>query len=146
MYTTAENTEATPLCIHRAPLGTHERFIGFLIEHFAGDFPLWLAPEQVRVLPIADGQMEVARAIERKCRGLALRAALDTSPDKLGAKIRRWQLDKVPYGLVIGKPEAVAGTVSVRSRQKGDEGAMPLDAFLERAAVEFRERTLTVAV
>ncbi|MCC6353562.1 MAG: threonine--tRNA ligase [Verrucomicrobiae bacterium] len=145
-YTTAENTKATPLCIHRAPLGTHERFIGFLIEHFAGDFPLWLAPEQVRVLPIADGQMEVARAIERKCRGLALRATVDTSPDKLGAKIRRWQLDKVPYGLVIGKQEAAAGTVSVRSRQKGDEGAMALDAFLERAAMEYRERTLTVAV
>ncbi len=145
-YTTAENTKATPLCIHRAPLGTHERFIGFLIEHFAGDFPLWLAPEQVRVLPITDAQMEFARAIERRCRELALRATVDASPDKLGAKIRRWQLDKVPYGLVIGKQEAAAGTVSVRSRQKGDEGGMTLDAFLERAAREYRERVLTVAV
>lgn len=145
-YTTAENTKATPLCIHRAPLGTHERFIGFLIEHFAGDFPLWLAPEQVRVLPITDAQMEFARSVERRCRELSLRATVDASPDKLGAKIRRWQLDKVPYGLVIGKQEAAAGTVSVRSRQKGDEGAMALDAFLDRAAREYRERALTVAV
>lgn len=145
-YTTPENTKATPLCIHRAPLGTHERFIGFLIEHFAGDFPLWLAPEQVRVLPITDGQMEFAREIERRCRELSLRVTVDASADKLGAKIRRWQLEKVPYGLVIGKQEAAAGTVSVRSRQKGDEGAMALDAFLERASREYRERVLTVAV
>lgn len=145
-YTTAENTKATPLCIHRAPLGTHERFIGFLIEHFAGDFPLWLAPEQVRVLPITDGQMESAREVERRCRELSLRATVDASPDKLGAKIRRWQLDKVPYGLVIGKQEAAAGTVSVRSRQRGDEGGMPIEAFLERAAREYKERALTVAV
>lgn len=145
-YTTPENTKATPLCIHRAPLGTHERFIGFLIEHFAGDFPLWLAPQQVRLLPITDAQMGFARDVERRCRELSLRATVDDSPDKLGAKIRRWQLDKVPYGLVIGKQEAAAGTVSVRSRQKGDEGAMSLDAFLERVAREYRERTLTVAV
>lgn len=145
-YTTAENTKATPLCIHRAPLGTHERFIGFLIEHFAGDFPLWLAPEQVRLLPITDAQMEFARGVERMCRELSLRATVDASSDKLGAKIRRWQLDKVPYGLVIGKQEAAAGTVSVRSRQKGDEGGMALDAFLERVSREYRERVLTVKV
>ncbi|HPA20096.1 MAG TPA: threonine--tRNA ligase [Verrucomicrobiae bacterium] len=145
-YVTAENTKATPLCIHRAPLGTHERFIGFLIEHFAGDFPLWLAPEQVRLLPITDAQMEFARGVERRCRELSLRATVDASSDKLGAKVRRWQLDKVPYGLVIGKQEAAAGTVSVRSRPKGDEGGMALDAFLDRVAREYRERTLTVAV
>ena len=145
-YTTAENTKSTPLCIHRAPLGTHERFIGFLIEHFAGDFPVWLAPEQVRLLPITDAQMECARGIERKCRELSLRTTVDASADKLGAKIRRWQLDKVPYGLVIGKQEAAAGTVSVRSRQKGDEGGVALDAFLDRVSREYRERILTVAV
>lgn len=145
-YTTADNTKATPLCIHRAPLGTHERFIGFLIEHFAGDFPFWLAPEQVRLLPITDAQIEFARDVERKCRSLSLRATVDASQDKLGAKIRRWQLEKVPYGLVVGKQEAASGTVSVRSRRKGDEGQMSLDAFIERAVTEYRDRTLTVAV
>ncbi|MFH1067213.1 MAG: threonine--tRNA ligase [bacterium] len=142
-YTTAENTKATPICIHRAPLGTHERFIGFLIEHFGGAFPVWLTPEQVRFLPISDAQLPYAQTLHEECKALGLRSSIDQHADKIGAKIRRAQLDKVPYMLVIGAKEAAAQTVAVRSRAKGDEGPQPFRQFLDRILKEVKERTLT---
>jgi len=128
-YTTSENTKATPLCIHRAPLGTHERFIGFLIEHFGGDFPTWLAPEQVRILPISDKIADYAQSVLAELRAAGVRVTADLHAEKLGAKIRNAELDKVPNVLIVGAKEAEEGKVSVRSRFDGDRGAMSLEAF-----------------
>lgn len=128
-YTTSENSKETPLCIHRAPLGTHERFIGFLIEHFGGDFPTWLAPEQVRILPISDKFAEYATDLLKDLKASGIRAIADLHAEKLGAKIRKAELDKVPNVLIVGPKEAEEGNVSVRSRFDGDRGTMPRDAF-----------------
>jgi threonyl-tRNA synthetase len=141
-YVTAENTKATPLCIHRAPLGTHERFIGFLIEHFAGDFPVWLAPEQVRLVPISEKQLDYGRSLRDTLHAAGIRVTLDEHNDKLGAKIRRGEIDKVPYTLVLGGKEAEAQAVSVRSRAKGDEGVQPFAQYLERLKAEIATRAL----
>ena len=145
-YVTADNTKATPLCIHRAPLGTHERFIGFLIEHFAGDFPVWLAPEQVRLVPISEKQLDYGRALRAQFHAAGIRVTLDEHNDKLGAKIRRGEIDKVPYTLVIGQKEAEANSVSVRSRARGDEGVMTADAYLEKLKTEVTTRALPVKI
>ncbi|MFZ5806602.1 MAG: threonine--tRNA ligase [Verrucomicrobiota bacterium] len=143
-YTTADNTKATPICIHRAPLGTHERFIGFLIEHFGGAFPVWLAPEQIRFLPINDHLLPYAEKLHARCKALGLRSTIDRHSDKIGAKIRRAQLEKVSYMLVIGAKEEADGKVAVRSRSKGDEGPQSFDHFLNRIQQEVKERTLTI--
>jgi len=135
VYKTRDNTEATPLCIHRAPLGTHERFIGFLIEHYAGNFPLWLAPEQVRLLPLGDGPVEHARALCSQLRGLGIRAEVDASNDKIGGKIRDAETDKVHAMLILGGKEIEAGTVSVRIHGKADQGSHPWD-LVKNALVE----------
>ncbi len=141
-YITPQNTKATPLCIHRAPLGTHERFIGFLIEHFAGNFPTWLAPEQVRLVPISDKQLDYARKLAAEFHAAGLRASVDEHSDKLGAKIRRAELAKIPYTLVLGAKEAEASSVSVRSRARGDEGVQPFAAWLEKLKAEIATRAL----
>jgi threonyl-tRNA synthetase len=127
-YKTRENTEATPLCIHRAPLGTHERFIGFLIEHYAGNFPLWLAPEQVRILPIGDPAtagplLEYARAIQTELRAYQVRAELDASSDHIKAKIASAEQMKVHTMLVIGNRDMEANAVSLRVHGQGNLGA-----------------------
>src|SRR6188472_3720058 len=126
-YKDRDNTEKTPLCIHRAPLGTHERFIGFLIEHYAGNFPLWLAPEQVRVLPIGDEAplVEYARAIHLELRAHGVRAELDASSDHIKAKISAAEQMKVHTMLVIGSRDLEANAVSVRLHGKGNLGAKP---------------------
>lgn len=144
VYTTRENTRETPLCIHRAPLGTHERFIGFLIEHFAGDFPMWLAPEQVRVLAITDEQSEYANHINQSLRQAGFRSTSDHHKDNIGGKIRRGRMDRVPYLLIIGNKEVESGTVTVRSRLNGEEGAFSFDSFMERLHGERSQRKLTV--
>ena len=126
-FRTRDNTDATPLCIHRAPLGTHERFIGFLIEHYAGNFPLWLAPEQVRILPIGDEEplLEYARELLRELRTEQVRATLDSSTDKINGKIQRAEQMKVHTMLVIGRRDLEAGALSVRVHGKGNLGAKP---------------------
>lgn len=142
-YVTPENTKATPLCIHRAPLSTHERLVGFLIEHFAGNFPTWLAPVQARVTTITDEQNAYASEVHAKLRAAGLRAEKDLASDKLGAKIRRAELARVPYILVCGKKEAEEGKVSVRSRvNKGNEGTYTVDEVLARLQTEIKQRTL----
>ncbi|MDD4102726.1 MAG: threonine--tRNA ligase [Kiritimatiellae bacterium] len=130
-YVGEDGKEHQPYMIHRALLGSLERFFGILIEHYAGAFPLWLAPEQVRVLPITSGQNDYAREIESKLRERDARVSVDTDNEKLGAKIRKAQLEKTPYMLVVGGRDAAAGVVSVRSRGAGDLGAMPLEQFIE---------------
>ncbi len=143
-YTTPENTKATPLCIHRAPLGTHERFIGFLIEHFGGDFPTWLAPEQVRVLPISDKIADYAKSVLADLNAAGIRATVDLQAEKLGAKIRKAEIEKVPNVLIVGTKEAEEGAVSVRSRFEGDRGTMSADAFKDDLLETIRTRKLQV--
>ncbi len=141
-YTAPDGSKQRPVMIHRAVFGSIERFMGLLIEHFAGAFPVWLAPEQVRLIPITDAQTDHARALKTRLREAGLRASIDEHADKMGAKIRRAQLEKVPYMLVIGKREMEAGQVAVRSRVKGDEGAVPFDDFLARIQTEVATRAL----
>jgi len=116
--------------VHRALLGSIERFFGILIEHYAGAFPLWLAPEQVRVLPITDKQLDYAKKIETALREAGYRVEVDTGAEKLGAKIRNAQLWKTPYMVIVGGRDEEAGVVSVRSRVDGDLGQMKLDEFV----------------
>jgi threonyl-tRNA synthetase len=139
-FVNREGKEETPLCIHRAPLGTHERMIGFLIEHYAGAFPLWLAPVQAQIIPIADRHIEPARRAAARLEEAALRVQVDDGPERMNAKIRSAQLRKVPYMLVIGDREAADGAVAVRLRSGEDLGPMPLEKFVERAVGEVRER------
>ena len=127
VYKDRDNTEKTPLCIHRAPLGTHERFIGFLIEHYAGNFPLWLAPVQVRILPIGDDEplLEYSRAIQAELRAEGIRAELDPTSDNIKGKILRAEQAKVHTMFVLGQRDLEAGAVSVRVHGKGALGALP---------------------
>jgi threonyl-tRNA synthetase len=118
-----------PLVIHRAPLSTHERLIGFLIEHYAGAFPVWLAPEQVRVIPITDAQNEYAGQIAAELVDQGVRAHTDLSAERMNAKIRNAQLFKVPYMLVVGENEREAGTVSLRVRDGSRRDNIPLAEF-----------------
>jgi threonyl-tRNA synthetase len=141
-YVGADNQPHRPVMIHRAPFGSMERFVGVLIEHFAGDFPTWLAPEQARVLPISDKVGDYAREVVTRLKDAGFRVTLDEHSDKLGAKIRRTEVEKVPYALVIGGKEAEAKAVSVRSRAKGDEGVMPFDAYVEKLRTEVAARAL----
>jgi threonyl-tRNA synthetase len=141
-YGGADNQQHRPVMIHRAPFGSMERFCGVLIEHFGGDFPLWLSPEQVRLVPISEKTEEYARGLLLELRAAGVRATVDGHNDKLGAKIRRAEVEKVPYTLVLGAKEAEARSASVRSRAKGDEGVMAFDAFLARATEEIRTRAL----
>ncbi len=141
-YAGADNKPHRPVMIHRAPFGSMERFVGVLIEHFAGAFPVWLAPEQVRILPISDKVSAYADEVVGLLRAACVRAVVDGSQDKLGAKIRLAQMQKVPYMLVVGAKEAESRQVSVRSRKSGDEGVLPADSFVERIKKEISERTL----
>ena len=141
-YTGPDNKPHRPVMIHRAPFGSMERFVGVLIEHFAGAFPLWLAPEQVRILPISDKFAAYADEVVAALRAAGVRAVVDTSQDKLGAKIRLALIEKVPYMIVVGGKEAESRQVSVRSRKAGDEGSKPLEEFVERIKQEIGERLL----
>jgi threonyl-tRNA synthetase len=139
-YIGADNAEHCPVVIHRAIFGSFERFIALLIEHYAGAFPLWLAPLQVRVLPIADRHLEYCRTVMARLATAGLRAELDEQYEKIGYKIRQAQLQKIPYMLVIGDREAADGTVAVRTRTGGDQGAQAVDAFVAAALEEVRTR------
>src|SRR3954471_3969057 len=141
-YKDRDNTEKVPLCIHRAPLGTHERFIGFLIEHYAGNFPLWLHPEQVRILPIGDEAplLEYSRAILNELRAHQVRAEIDESTDKINGKIQRAEQMKVHTMLVIGKRDMEANAVSVRVHGKGNLGAKPKSEAIEDILKSIKER------
>ena len=117
--------------LHRVCFGSIERFIGILIEHFAGKFPLWLSPVQVKVIPVSEKSMDYANGVYEKLKAAGIRTELDNKDEKVGYKIRQAQLEKVPYMLVLGEKEAAAGTITVRSRDKGDLGSSDLDAFVE---------------
>ena len=140
-YTDEHGEEQTPLCIHRAPLSTHERFIGFLIEHYGGDFPLWLAPIQVTILPVSEKTNKYARAIEEKFKNKGLRVKLDDRPDKIGAKIRLAELNKIPVMIIVGEKEASDNTVSIRRRLMGDQGTVNVEELLTNLISEIKQRS-----
>ncbi|BDQ11446.1 threonine--tRNA ligase [Sediminibacterium sp. TEGAF015] len=139
-YTNQHNESDIPLIIHRAPLGTHERFIGFLLEHYAGKFPVWLAPLQVKVLPISDKFMDYALAVKQELRKVGVRVEVDDRSEKIGKKIRDTELMKVPYMLVIGEKEMNDQQLSVRRQGKGDLGTVSLQSFIENIKEEIHQR------
>lgn len=139
-FTNKDNSPETPLIIHRAPLGTHERFIGFLLEHYAGKFPAWLAPVQVKVLPISDKFLPYANSILESLKNADIRGEVDDRNEKIGKKIRDTELMRVPYMLVVGEKEMNEGKVAVRRQGKGDIGTKPIDEFIVELAAEIKAR------
>jgi threonyl-tRNA synthetase len=141
-YIDADGKEQTPLCIHRAPLSTHERFIGFLIEHFGGAFPTWLAPVQVKIIPVADTHVEFARALQAELTGQMMRVEIDDSRDSLGKRIRNAEMMKIPYMLVVGDKEVSGGEFSIRRYGSKDQKMMSKEALVNHLLEEIRERKL----
>jgi threonyl-tRNA synthetase len=139
-YTNKDNQMETPLIIHRAPLGTHERFIGFLLEHYAGKFPVWLAPLQVKILPITDKSLEYAQSLSGMLKNADIRVEVDDRSEKIGKKIRDTELAKVPYMLVVGEKEMNDRKVAVRRQGKGDLGVRSVEEFIAEVRHEIKER------
>jgi threonyl-tRNA synthetase len=145
-FTNANNEAEIPLIIHRAPLGTHERFIGFLLEHFAGKLPLWLSPLQVKLLPISDKYMDYTQSVLKKLRKAGIRAEVDSRAEKVGRKIRDAELSRVPYMFIVGEKEEADNTVSVRVQGAGEEGqgdlgAIAVDTIIAEMAEKISERS-----
>ena len=141
-YTGEDGQKHRPIMIHRVVFGSIERFIGILIEHYAGKFPVWLAPVQVKILPVSDKSMDYAKQVEDALKAAGLRAETDMRNEKIGYKIREAQLEKLPYMLIVGDKEKEEGTVAVRMREKGDIGSMPLAEFAARVKKEDEEKTI----
>ena len=141
-YTDQNGSEKTPLCIHRAPLSTHERFIGFLIEHYGGDFPVWLAPTQVTVLPVSEKTHVFGKAIQKKLMDVGVRVKIDDRPEKIGAKIRNAELSKIPIMLIVGENEEKNNSLSIRRRLLGDQGSVNVDKFLSELLFEIKQRSM----
>jgi threonyl-tRNA synthetase len=141
-YTGSDNKPHTPVMIHRAPLGSFERFCGILIEHFAAAFPLWLAPEQIRILTVSEKFGEYGSAVLEKMRSAGLRVSLDNRSEKIGAKIREGRLDLVPYLAVVGGKEAENGSVALRSRKDGELGEVDVEEVVKRLCKEVKTKTL----
>jgi threonyl-tRNA synthetase len=142
-YKDKNGTQQTPICIHRAPLSTHERFIGFLIEHFGGNFPLWLAPVQVAILPVSDKTNKYAKKIAEKLNEAEIRVFLDDRSDKIGAKIRNAEINRINVMLIIGPKEEENNTVSVRRKFLGDLGTFDQDMLISGLLDEIKDRSLT---
>ncbi len=134
-YVGADGQRHTPVMIHRAGLGSLERFMGIIIEHFAGAFPLWLAPVQVWVIPVSEKFSDYAKEVWSKLMDFGLRAELNVKDDRLGYKIREASLQKIPYVIVLGDKEQAGASINVRSRDKGELGEMKLDAFFNQLEV-----------
>ncbi len=141
-YTDQNGSEETPLCIHRAPLSTHERFIGFLIEHYGGDFPLWLAPTQVTILPVSDKTHAYGKTVQKKMLDAGVRVKFDDRPEKIGAKIRNAELNKTPIMIIVGENEAKDSSLSIRRRLVGNQGSVNVDKFLSELLFEIKQRSI----
>ena len=139
-YIDSDNTDKTPLCIHRAPLGTHERFIGFLIEHYAGNFPLWLAPVQMVVIPISDKFNDYSQSVYNQLKENNFRAQIDTRSEKMGAKIRTAELNKIPIMIIIGEQEVNNNSISIRRKFSGDKGSLSVNDFIDNINNEIKNR------
>ena len=138
----SEGKDQTPLCIHRAPLSTHERFVGFLIEHYGGDFPVWLSPVQIAILPVSEKSNIYAYEVQNELKNSGIRTLVDDKPDKIGSKIRNSEIAKIPIMLILGEKEAENKTVSIRRRFLGDEGELSLDKLIENVCLEVKKRSL----
>lgn len=141
-YTGADGEKHRPVMIHRVVFGSIERFIGILIEHFAGAFPLWLAPEQVKIIPVSDKQLDYAKDLLSKLESAKIRASIDDRSEKMGYKIRQAQLEKIPYMLVVGDKEVEAKAAAVRSRKEGDIGAMPIEDLVDKLITEIETKAM----
>jgi len=139
-YVNQNNQPEVPLIIHRAPLGTHERFIGFLLEHYAGKFPVWLSPLQVKILPISDKFIEFSESVKQQLKAVGVRVEIDDRSEKIGKKIRDTELQRVPYMLVVGEKETLENKLSVRRQGKGDLGMQYTQVFIDAIIQEIRER------
>ena len=140
-YTDQDGKEKTPLCIHRAPLSTHERFVGFLIEHYGGDFPVWLSPIQIAILPVSEKTNHYAYEVEKQLTEAGFRTTIDDKPDKIGSKIRNAELNKIPIMAVIGEKEAQNNTLSIRRRFVGDQGEFSIDKIINDLTKEIKQRS-----
>ncbi len=140
-YIGADDEKHRPVMLHRAALGSIERFIGVITEHFAGAFPLWLAPEQVRILPITDRAKEYGEGLAKKLDELGVRVTVDNRSEKIGYKIRQAQLEKIPYFFIVGDKEAAENTVALRSRKNGDMGAIPAEDAISRILDEIKTKS-----
>ena len=140
-YTNQDGKEKTPLCIHRAPLSTHERFVGFLIEHYGGDFPVWLSPIQIAILPVSEKTNHYAYEVEKQLTQAGFRSVIDDKPDKIGSKIRNAELNKIPIMAVIGEKEAQNNTLSIRRRFVGDQGELSIDKIINDITKEIKQRS-----
>lgn len=143
-YIDEHNQKKTPLCLHRAPLSTHERLIGFLIEHFAGDFPLWLAPEQIRLVPIADRHAGYAYKLQDRFSEVGLRSEVDARSERMNAKVRDAELYKVPYIVIVGDKEEESGQVSFRSRKEANQNGVSAEAFIQHLRLHVQKRGLEI--
>ncbi len=141
-YVAADGTKKNPYIIHRTSIGCYERTLALLIEKYAGAFPLWMAPEQIRILPIADRHHEYAKSVCEKYSAMGFRVSVDDRSEKIGYKIREAQLAKIPYMLLVGDKEIEDGTVSVRKRGEGDIGAKNVDEFIAGALVDVAQKTI----
>ena len=141
-YVGSDNKSHRPVMIHRAPFGSLERFVGLLIEHFEGKFPTWLAPEQVRVLPISEKFTDQANALVKELADAGVRVSVDHAGDKIGAKIRLARMERIPYLAVLGAREVEENTVSVRHREEGDLGSIPAQEFVSKLTQEIETRSL----
>jgi len=141
-YVGSDNEKHRPVIIHRAPFGSMERFTSILIEHFAGNFPLWLAPEQIKILPISDDQNDYAQECATKLKEIGVRVTVDERSEQIGGKIRDAETAKTPYMLIIGAKEMESGTVSVRRHRKGDIGTFNFSDFLSNVNAEIQQKTL----
>jgi threonyl-tRNA synthetase len=144
LYIDENNQKKTPLCLHRAPLSTHERLIGFLIEHFAGDFPLWLAPEQIRLVPIADRHAAYAYKLQDQLSEAGLRSEVDARSERMNAKVRDAELYKVPYIVIVGDKEEETHQVSFRSRKEPNQNAVSAGAFIAHLKEKVNKRSLEI--
>jgi len=140
-YTDQDGKEKTPLCIHRAPLSTHERFVGFLIEHYGGDFPVWLSPIQIAILPVSEKTNHYAYEVDKQLTQAGFRSMIDDKPDKIGSKIRNAELNKIPIMAVIGEKEAQNNTLSIRRRFVGDQGELSIDKIINDLTKEIKQRS-----
>ena len=138
-FTNEKNEKERPLIIHRAPLSTHERFIGFLLEHYAGKFPVWLAPEQIAILPISDKFLDYGKEVRDELKKHGFTVTLDERPEKIGKKIRDTEIKKIPYMLVIGEKEMNDRAVAIRRQGQGDQGVKPLGDFIDQVLQEVAE-------
>tara|TARA_B100001142_G_scaffold319778_2_gene363747 strand:+ start:1 stop:738 length:738 start_codon:yes stop_codon:yes gene_type:complete len=139
-YIDNNNNNKTPLCIHRAPLGTHERFVGFLIEHYAGNFPLWLAPVQMVIIAISDKFNDYANSVYDELKNRNIRVTIDQRNEKMGAKIRTAELNRIPIMIILGEQEVSNNTISVRRKHQGNLGSLDLKTFIDSIENEVNNR------